>query len=131
VIPFRNAGALGRVPLFAGLSRRELAEAARCGYERSFLAGTELTHEGEQSDAFYVLLEGSADVTQGGRPLNELGPGDFFGEIGLLGHSARTASVTAKSDVKTFVVPARAFRALIGRMPDVHGKVLAALVARG
>ena len=131
MIPFRNAGALQHVPLFASLSKRELAEAARVGYERSFLAGTELTREGEQSDAFYVLLEGSADVLRGGESLNELGPGDFFGEIGLLGHSARTASIAAKTDVKAFVIPARGFRSLIGRMPDVHGKVLAALVARG
>jgi CRP-like cAMP-binding protein len=131
VIGFRNAGALQHVPLFASLSKRELAEAARVGYERSYLAGIELTREGEPSDAFFVLLEGSAEVRRGGEPLNELGPGDFFGEIGLLGHSARTATVVAKSDVRTFVVPARGFRSLIGRMPDVHGKVLAALVARG
>ncbi len=100
VIPFRNAGALQHVPLFASLSKRELAEAARVGYERSFLAGTELTREGEPSDAFYVMLDGNADVRRGGEQLNELGPGDFFGEIGLLGHSARTASVVARTDVK-------------------------------
>jgi CRP-like cAMP-binding protein len=131
VIPFRNIGTLQHVPLFDGLSKRELAEAARVGYERSFLAGTELTREGEPSDAFYVLLDGTADVESSGQPVNELGAGDFFGEIGLLGHSARTASVVARTDVKTFVIPARGFRSLIGRMPDVHGKVLAALVARG
>ena len=131
MIPFRTPGALQHVPLFATLSKRELAEAARVGYERSFAAGTVLTHEGEQSDAFYVLLDGSADVRRAGESVNELGAGDFFGEIGLLGHSARTASVVAKTDVKTFVIPARGFRSLIGRMPEVHGKVLAALVSRG
>ena len=97
----------------------------------NILAGTELTREGEASDAFYVMLDGTADVRRGGVPVNELGSGDFFGEIGLLGHSARTASVVATTDVRTFVIPARAFRSLIGRMPEVHGKVLAALVARG
>jgi CRP-like cAMP-binding protein len=130
VIGIRRAGTLGHVPLFEGLSKRELAETARVGHERSYLAGTELAREGEPGDAFYVVLEGTADVTRNGEALNELGAGDFFGEIGLLGHSARTASVVARTDVRTFVIPARSFRALIGRMPDVHGKVLAALVAR-
>ena len=130
MIGLRRAGTLQHVPLFEGLSKRELTEAARVGYERSYLAGTELANEGEPGDAFYVMLEGTADVQRGGEQLNELGAGDFFGEIGLLGHSARTASVVARTDVRTFVIPARGFRALIGRMPDVHGKVLAALVAR-
>ena len=52
-------GPLQHVPLFATLSKREAAEAARVGFERSFLAGTELTREGEASDAFYVMLEGT------------------------------------------------------------------------
>ena len=129
--PFGGPGPLQHVPLFTTLSKHEAAEAARVGFERSFLAGTELTREGEASDAFYVMLDGTADVRRGGVPVNELGSGDFFGEIGLLGHSARTASVVAPTDVRTFVIPARAFRSLIGRMPEVHGKVLAALVARG
>ena len=130
MIGLRRAGTLQHVPLFEGLSKRELAEVARVGYERSYLAGTDLAHEGEPGEAFYVLLEGRAEVRRGGEQLNELGAGDFFGEIGLLGHSARTASVIAGTDVRTFVIPARGFRSLIGRMPDVHGKVLAALVAR-
>jgi CRP/FNR family cyclic AMP-dependent transcriptional regulator len=126
----RNTGAVQRVALFGGLSRREAAEVARIGYERSVRAGSELTREGESAEAFYVLLDGTAHVSQNGERLATLGPGDFFGEIGLLGHSARTATVLAGDDVRLLVIPARAFRALLGRLPAVHGKVLAALVER-
>jgi CRP/FNR family transcriptional regulator, cyclic AMP receptor protein len=58
------------------------------------------------------------------------GPGEFIGEIALLSHSPRTATVTAVTPVRTFVIPGRAFRALLGRQPKLQCKVLETLALR-
>jgi CRP-like cAMP-binding protein len=126
----RDVATLRKVPLFAGLTWREAAEIARIGYDRVFPPGEELTQEGERCDSFHVLLGGSVDVVRGGEKVNTLGSGDFFGEVALLGHSARNATITASTDVHALVIPGRDFRAVLGRMPEVHEKVLGALVER-
>lgn len=125
-----SARALGRVPLFARCSRRELAEIARIAGERQFRAGEELTREGEPGEFFYVLLEGAVDVYRGEEKIATMGQGDFIGEIALVGHSARTATVRTASPVRALVIHERAFRSLIGRQPDVQVKVLDALGER-
>jgi len=63
--------------------------------------GTAVVREGDPSDRFYVIVAGRVEVTQGGRHLRVEGPGEFFGEIGLLRDVPRTATVTALEDVET------------------------------
>ena len=121
---------LADVPLFARCSRREVADIAGIAAEQEFAPGAALTREGEPGSSFYVLLEGTVEVSRGGESLGTRSRGDFFGEIALLAHSARTASVTTTSPVKALVIPDRAFRALIGRQPDLQLKVLDALSER-
>lgn len=125
-----RARVLRRLPLFARCSGRQLTDIAAISYEQEFGAGTELIREGEAGDSFFVLLEGSADVEVRGEKMRTLGAGDFAGEIALIAHGPRTASVRTTSPVRALVIPGRKFRALLGRQPDVQLAVLTALVGR-
>ena len=118
------------VPLFAHCSRGELAEIAAIADELDIAEGKELMTEGDRGREFYVLLDGTADVTQGGERINQLGPGDFFGEIALVWQSPRTATVTTTSRARALVITERSFRGLLDHQPEIERKVLEALAAR-
>jgi len=119
-----------RAPLFWNCSKRELQEIAQIADEIDLGKGKEMTRQGERGREFFVLLEGDAEVRKDGRTINELGPGDFFGEIALVSDTPRTATVTATSPVRALVITDRSFRRLMKDQPGIQGKVLAALAAR-
>ena len=119
-----------RAPLFAGLSKRELEQIAAIADEIDLREGKELTTQGKSAREFFVLLEGSADVMKDGRKINELGDGDFFGEIALISRSPRTATVTATAPVRALVITDRSFRRLLEDSPEIQLKVLEALAER-
>src|SRR3954451_17386589 len=121
---------LKRAPLFADCSRGELEQIAQLADEIDLGQGKELTRLGESGREFFVLLEGEADVTQDGRSINTLGPGDFFGEIALVEDTPRTATVTATTPVRVLVITDRAFKKLLGEQPELQRKVLVALAER-
>jgi CRP/FNR family transcriptional regulator, cyclic AMP receptor protein len=118
------------VPLFSQCSRRELAQIAGIADEIDLRKDKVLIREGERGREFFVLLEGSAEVTKDGRKINTLGPGDFFGEIALVSNSPRTATVTATSPIHTLVIADRSFRRLLDDVPEIQRKVLVALAER-
>jgi CRP/FNR family transcriptional regulator, cyclic AMP receptor protein len=118
------------VPLFAECSKKELAEVAGIADEIDLREGKELTTQGKPGREFFVLVEGSADVKKGNRRVNQLGPGDFFGEISLIKQSPRTATVLATSPVRALVITDRSFRSLLEHQPQIQGKVMSALAAR-
>jgi CRP-like cAMP-binding protein len=122
--------ALKSAPLFEGLADRQLDELARVVDEMDAVPGKALANEGAIGHEFFVLLEGQAAVTQGGREIGLLGPGDFFGEIALLEDVPRTATVTATTAVRFFVLTRQAFRGVTARYPDVEAKVRAAVEQR-
>ena len=119
-----------RVPLFAHCSKRELQEVAQLADEIDLREGKEMTRQGSRGREFFVLLEGSANVTKNGRRINTLGSGDFFGEIALVSDTPRTATVTATSPVRALVVTDRSFRRLLEDSPSIQSKVLTALAER-
>jgi CRP-like cAMP-binding protein len=119
-----------RVPLFARCSRKELAEIAKAADEIEFRPGKELIRQGERGREFFVLVDGSVDVSKDGRKVNTLGPGDFFGEIALVANTPRTATVTTATDVDLLVVTAQSFRSLLDHQPQLATKVLEALAER-
>jgi CRP-like cAMP-binding protein len=115
--------ALKRAPLFEGLSKKELTELARATDELSVPAGTVLCREGSLGSEFFVVVDGTADVTKDGNVLATRSAGDFFGEIALLTTTKRTATVTATSDLRCFVLTSRAFRAVLDDNRGVERKV--------
>ena len=121
---------IARAPLFENCSKRELTQIASIADEIDLPDGKVLMREGESGREFLVLLEGSVDVTQGGRKLATRGAGDFLGEIALVSNVPRTATVTTISPVRALVVTDRAFRELMRRVPSIQLKVLEALADR-
>jgi CRP-like cAMP-binding protein len=118
------------VPLFAHVSKRQLAQIAQIADEIDLREGKEMTTQGARGREFFVLLEGGADVKKNGRRINELGPGDFFGEIALVSDTPRTATVVATSPVRALVITDRSFKRLLADSPEIQERVLSALAAR-
>src|SRR5919201_4356561 len=112
---------LKSVPLFASLSRDELRFVAQQADEVDVSAGKRLATEGRFAYEFFVIEDGTAEVTREGTPVATLGPGDFFGEIGLLEAERRTASVVAASPMRLVVLTGGALRSIERQMPAVAG----------
>ena len=122
-----DAKSLERVPLFAGLSKREREQVARWADEIDEPAGHHLVDQGRFAHEFFVLLDGNVEVTKDGHHLTELGPGDFFGEIALVEHDRRTATVTATTPVHAIVMHSREFGAMRSVMPAVCDRIQTAV----
>jgi CRP-like cAMP-binding protein len=97
----QKAEILARVPLFSHLDSKELELLAGHCVTDCWPAGSSIIQEGDDGDRFFLLLSGRAAVSIGGRQVNELHPGEQFGEIALLHSVPRTASVTASVEVVT------------------------------
>jgi CRP/FNR family transcriptional regulator, cyclic AMP receptor protein len=118
------------IPLFAHLSRKELAEVASVADEIDVPAGKVIIHEGERGREFFVLVEGTAEVSRGGHRLATYTRGDFTGEIAVVARVPRTATVTTTSDTRWLVVTDQALRGLLRKFPDMQLKVLQAVAER-
>lgn len=122
--------ALKRAPLFEGLSRKELGGLARVSEDMEVPAGDVLCTEGDIGREFFVILDGETQVTAKGKDLGARGSGDFIGEIALLQDTTRTATVTAKTPLRVFVLTREDFRSLVRENPSVERKVMQALARR-
>ena len=126
---------LSRVSLFSELSRAELERISRVAIPRSFPAGVRVFHEGDHSDACYLVRSGDLRVTRehsDGRAiaLATLGPGDIFGELAMLDGQARSASVETLSDSELLALRAADFRRLLAEHSQISVKLIAALTRR-
>ncbi len=126
----RKVELLASVPLFAECSRRELRQIAEAADEVVVPAGTVLTKEGSSGREFIVIVDGAAEVRRRGRKVNELGSGDFLGEIALVSRGPRTATVRTTQPTHALVITAPSFRSLLRRTPSMQWKVLEALAER-
>jgi CRP/FNR family transcriptional regulator, cyclic AMP receptor protein len=125
-----DASRLEGVGFFSSLSKKELGKLAQWTDEVSVDAGHELATEGQFAHEFFVIEEGSAEVTKNGERIAELGPGEFFGEIGLLETERRTASVVATTPMQLIVMFQREFKQMEREMPGVADRIRAAIRAR-
>src|SRR5919201_1860576 len=126
---------MARVPLFSELSREELERISRVAIPRSFPAGVRVFHEGDRSDACYLVRSGDLRVTRehpDGRAiaLATLGPGDLFGELAMLDGEARSASVETLTDSELLALPAADVRRLLADHPEISVKLIGALTKR-
>jgi len=119
-----------KVPLFAGLAKRQLAQVASIADEIDLPQGKVLIGEGERGREFFILLEGEAEVRSKGRKVATRRAGEFFGEIALVSNVPRVATVTAMTPVHALVIRDVEFRALLKRMPEIALKVLEAVAER-
>jgi CRP/FNR family transcriptional regulator, cyclic AMP receptor protein len=118
------------IPLFAGLSKDDQKVVAQYADEVDVSEGKVLAEEGRLAYEFFAIKDGTADVTIGGQHAAALGPGDFFGEIGLLAGDRRVASVVATTPMHLVVLTGSQLRAIESRMSGVAERVRSAMEQR-
>jgi CRP-like cAMP-binding protein len=122
--------AIQRVPLFADLSDAELEQVARLFKQRGFAAGETVAREGSGGAAFYLIDSGEATVSIAGEPRGTLGAGDYFGEIALIDEGARSATITATSELVCYGLTFWDFRPLVQDNAAICWKLLQFMVGR-
>ena len=119
-----------RVPLFASVSKKGIREIVAAATEIDLRAGTQLVGQGEHGRELYVILRGTADVMVDGRKVSELAPGDFFGELAFLHPAPRSATVTARTDMRVMVLDSRAMDVIVEQEPVVAKRLMEAMAKR-
>ena len=115
------------VPLFESLDEPELQELASRFEAKDVSEGIQLIGEGAPGYSFFILVDGTATVTAGSDEVGRLGPGDFFGEMAILGDGRRQATVTTSSAARVLVLFGAEFRQLEQDHPDIAGKIESAM----
>ena len=110
---------LGAVPLFEGLTKKQLRKVTDLADVGRFMAGARLVKQGDIGDSFYVVLTGQAKVVVSGRTVNRLLPGEHFGEISLLDGKPRTASVVAETEMTLVIITQKDFLGLLAKDPEI------------
>jgi len=121
---------VAKVELFSALSHRQVRKLVDRAREVKHAAGQEVAAEGLGALAFHLVLEGHALVTLHGKEIRTLGPGEYFGEIGMIDGKPRSATVTATDDMTTLAVPHQEFERLVGDEPEFARALLGTLCAR-
>jgi CRP/FNR family transcriptional regulator, cyclic AMP receptor protein len=118
------------VPLFAAADDRFLEQLAGEFMERTYTAGEVIAEEGASGKTFIVIEKGQVSVTVHGEEVGRLGPGEAFGEMALIDKSARSATVTADTEVHGYQLPIWSFRPLVESHPEMVWSLLEALAQR-
>jgi CRP-like cAMP-binding protein len=117
--------ALARVPMLSGLDRRHLEKLAKDFSDRTFPAGAVVVREGDDHGiGFFIIADGEAVASVGGKEVSRLGPGSHFGEVALISDRVRTATVTAATDLHCYVMTLWDFRAFVQGDAEVSWKLL-------
>jgi CRP/FNR family cyclic AMP-dependent transcriptional regulator len=121
---------LKQVPLFFGLENRDLERIADSFKERKYQASDTIASEGQGGAGFFIIAEGTAKVTVNDQDRTTLGPGDYFGEIALIDEGARTATVTAESDMTCYAMTFWEFRPIVETDARIAWKLVQALARK-
>jgi CRP/FNR family transcriptional regulator, cyclic AMP receptor protein len=121
---------LRRVPLFADFDKGDLDRLARSFKERTFEAGSAVAAEGRGGAGFFVIESGEGTVSVRGSEHGKVGPGDYFGEIALIDEGARSATITADSDLHCYGITSWEFRPLVESNASMAWKLLETLAKR-
>jgi CRP-like cAMP-binding protein len=125
-----DATRLKSIPLFEEVGDEELAQIAPFAQEVTVDEGKLLVREGDFSYEFMAIEEGEVEVTRGGDHVNVLGPGDFFGEMGLLEKTLRNATVTATTPVRLITLTGWDLRRVERTAPQAIERIRSVLEAR-
>jgi len=125
-----HAEQLKSVPLFDGISGADLKRIAESAKERRFDAGTSIVSAGEPAQGFYLIIDGRAEVKQGGRTIRTLGPGDYFGELALIRETPRTATVVAKDSTTCLALARWDFKGIVVANPSIAIRLLETVASR-
>jgi CRP/FNR family cyclic AMP-dependent transcriptional regulator len=126
----QRATALGRVPLFAGISDDSMQRLAEVAGEQDFPAGSFIVRQGQVGTGLYVIIVGKARVVRGSEELAQLGPGEFFGELAVIDQQPRMASVQAEIDTSCLALASWDLLALLERDPALSLNLIKALAER-
>ena len=121
---------LAEIPLFQGLSKKDLRHISGLATRLEEPAGKILTKEGQQGYEFIIVLEGEVEVRHGDEVIAKRGAGDYFGEIALLDNRPRTATVVATTPVVIEVIERREFLGLIAEVPAIGEAIMATMAQR-
>ena len=121
---------LRNVPLFSACSNKELETIARATDEITLPAGHVLTDQGQTGREAFIIVDGSATVRRNGKKVASLGKGSVVGELSLLDHGPRTATVTTDAETTVLVLDQRHFLAVLDDVPSLSHKLLAALASK-
>ncbi|HEY7600830.1 MAG TPA: cyclic nucleotide-binding domain-containing protein [Candidatus Limnocylindrales bacterium] len=126
----QKADALGRLPLFAGISSESMARLAEVAGEQQFEAGDYIVRQGQVGTGLYVILDGEASVIRGSTEIGRLGAGDFFGELAVIDQMPRSASVRAETAARCLAVASWDLLALLDDDRALSRNLITGLVAR-
>ncbi len=126
-----NEKRLTELPLFEGLDEESVRTIARVAHELSVQEGAELVREGDYSYDLTIIDEGQAEVVHEGSVVATLGPGDVFGEAGVLRKDLRNASVRATTPMRLITLTGWDLRRLRGRMPELESRLKTLAQERG
>jgi len=121
---------LKRVPLFSDLNDRELKQVSSSMKERTFDAGQTVTEEGKGGIGFFVIADGTAQVSIAGKDVRTFGTGDYFGEIGLVADMDRTATIKAETELRCYGMTSWDFRPLVESNASIAWKMLQVMAQR-
>lgn len=121
---------LRNVQLFSACSTKDLEKIARAGDEVKMTAGTLLVDQGQTGREAFVVLDGTVRVSRNGKKIATLGPGAVVGELSLLDHGPRTATVVCETDATLFVISQRHFLGVLDDVPALAHKLLGNLAGR-
>lgn len=121
---------LRRVALFSSCSTKDLEKIAKAGDEVTLDAGAVIVDQGQTGREAFVIISGSATVKRNGKKVATLGAGSVVGELSLLDHGPRTATVVADTECTMLVISQRQFLAVIDAIPAISHKLMATLAGR-
>ena len=124
------AGTLSSVAFFDGFSDAELVRVAQLAVEVEAEKGAVIIDQGRVGQEVFVILEGEAGVYVAGEHVATLGPGSMVGEMALVQHRPRNATVVAATPMKLISFDMSSFRTLLSEMPEVHNRVYDVLESR-
>lgn len=122
--------ALAKIPAFSNLSKSEIQTVQSLMTPITIPAGDEFITEGAIGHEAFVILEGTAKVTRGGKAIATVGAGDVVGEMSTIGGIRRVATITAETEIKAEALTSRELSALLDEVPALTRKIMVGLISR-